>query len=52
MMRLESKELDIFTDVEERFPVSANNSKKMLTTGIDKMVKLIVLESNIQSARV
>ncbi|WP_445454827.1 EcoAI/FtnUII family type I restriction enzme subunit R [Flavobacterium sp. 25HG05S-40] len=43
------QELDNFTDVEERFPVIATTSK-MLTTGIDtKMVKLIVLESNIQS---
>lgn len=43
------RELDNFTDVEERFPVIATTSK-MLTTGIDtKMVKLIVLESNIAS---
>lgn len=43
------QELDNFTDIEERFPVIATTSK-MLTTGIDtKMVKLIVLESNIQS---
>lgn len=43
------RELDNFTDVEERFPVIATTSK-MLTTGIDtKMVKLIVLESNIRS---
>jgi len=43
------RELDNFTDVEERFPVIATTSK-MLTTGIDtKMVKLIVLESNINS---
>ncbi|CAM3884638.1 DEAD/DEAH box helicase family protein [Flavobacterium jumunjinense] len=43
------QELDNFTDVEEQFPVIATTSK-MLTTGIDtKMVKLIVLESNIQS---
>lgn len=43
------KELDNFTDVEERFPVIATTSK-MLTTGIDtKMVKLIVLEANIGS---
>ena len=43
------RELDNFTDVEERFPVIATTSK-MLTTGIDtKMVKLIVLESNIGS---
>lgn len=43
------QELDNFTDVEERFPVIATTSK-MLTTGIDtKMVKVIVLESNIQS---
>lgn len=43
------QELDNFTDVEEQFPVIATTSK-MLTTGIDtKMVKFIVLESNIQS---
>ena len=43
------QELDNFTDVEERFPVIATTSK-MLTTGIDtKMVKFIVLESNINS---
>ncbi len=43
------QELDNFTDVEERCPVIATTSK-MLTTGIDtKMVKFIVLESNIQS---
>lgn len=43
------QELDNFTDVEEPFPVIATTSK-MLTTGIDtKMVKFIVLESNIQS---
>ena len=43
------RELDNFTDVEERFPVLATTSK-MLTTGIDtKMVKLIVLEANIGS---
>jgi len=43
------RELDNFTDVEERLPVIATTSK-MLTTGIDtKMVKLIVLESNIGS---
>lgn len=43
------RELENFTDVEERFPVIATTSK-MLTTGIDtKMVKLIVLESNIGS---
>lgn len=43
------QELYNFTDVEERFPVIATTSK-MLTTGIDtKMVKLIVLESNINS---
>ena len=43
------RELDNFTDVEERFPVIATTSK-MLTTGIDtKMVKFIVLESNIGS---
>lgn len=43
------QELDNFKDVEERFPVIATTSK-MLTTGIDtKMVKVIVLESNIQS---
>ena len=43
------QELDNFTDVEEKFPVVATTSK-MLTTGIDtKMVKFIVLESNIGS---
>lgn len=43
------QELDNFTDVEEQFPVIATTSK-MLTTGIDtKMVKFIVLESNINS---
>lgn len=43
------RELDNFTDVEERFPVIATTSK-MLTTGIDtKMVKFIVLDSNINS---
>jgi type I restriction enzyme R subunit len=43
------RELDNFTDVEERIPVIATTSK-MLTTGIDtKMVKLVVLESNIGS---
>lgn len=43
------RELDNFTDVEERLPVIATTSK-MLTTGIDtKMVKLIVLEANIGS---
>lgn len=43
------QELDNFTDVEETFPVIATTSK-MLTTGIDtKMVKFIVLESNIGS---
>jgi type I restriction enzyme R subunit len=43
------RELDNFTDVEKRFPVIATTSK-MLTTGIDtKMVKLVVLESNIVS---
>lgn len=43
------RELDNFTDVEERYPVIATTSK-MLTTGIDtKMVKLIVLDSNINS---
>ena len=43
------RELDNFTDVEERIPVIATTSK-MLTTGIDtKMVKLIVLEANIGS---
>ncbi|WP_417874022.1 EcoAI/FtnUII family type I restriction enzme subunit R [Xanthomarina gelatinilytica] len=43
------QELDNFTDVEEKFPVIATTSK-MLTTGIDtKMVKFIVLESNINS---
>ena len=43
------RELDNFTDVEERLPVIATTSK-MLTTGIDtKMVKVIVLEANINS---
>jgi type I restriction enzyme R subunit len=43
------QELDNFTDVEEKLPVIATTSK-MLTTGIDtKMVKFIVLESNIAS---
>lgn len=43
------QELDNFTDVEEKLPVIATTSK-MLTTGIDtKMVKFIVLESNIGS---
>lgn len=43
------RELDNFTDVEERYPVIATTSK-MLTTGIDtKMVKLVVLETNIGS---
>jgi type I restriction enzyme R subunit len=43
------RELDNFTDVEERFPVIATTSK-MLTTGIDtKMAKLIVLVRNIRS---
>ncbi|MCF8365063.1 MAG: DEAD/DEAH box helicase family protein [Bacteroidales bacterium] len=43
------RELDNFMDVEERLPVIATTSK-MLTTGVDtKMVKLIVLESNIGS---
>ncbi len=43
------RELDNFTDVEERFPVIATTSK-MLTTGIDtKMVKFVVLEANIGS---
>ncbi len=43
------RELDNFTDVEERFPVIATTSK-MLTTGIDtKMVKFIVLDVNIGS---
>ncbi|WP_273016919.1 EcoAI/FtnUII family type I restriction enzme subunit R [Leeuwenhoekiella blandensis] len=43
------RELDNFTDVEERFPVIATTSK-MLTTGIDtKMVKVVVLEANIGS---
>ncbi len=42
-------ELDPFMDVEERFPVIATTSK-MLTTGVDtKMVKLIVLDTNIGS---
>lgn len=43
------RELDNFTDVEERIPVIATTSK-MLTTGIDtKMVKVIVLEATINS---
>lgn len=43
------RELDNFTDVEERIPVIATTSK-MLTTGVDtKMVKLIVLDANIGS---
>lgn len=43
------RELDNFTDVEERFPVIATTSK-MLTTGIDtKMAKLIVLVRTIRS---
>ncbi len=43
------QELDNFTDIEERLPVIATTSK-MLTTGIDtKMVKFIILESNIGS---
>jgi type I restriction enzyme, R subunit len=43
------RELDNFTDVEERIPVIATTSK-MLTTGIDtKMVKLVVLDANIGS---
>jgi type I restriction enzyme R subunit len=43
------RELDNFVDVEERIPVIATTSK-MLTTGIDtKMVKLIVLDANINS---
>lgn len=43
------RELDNFTDVEERLPVIATTSK-MLTTGIDtKMVKVVVLEANINS---
>ncbi|MEQ8881309.1 MAG: type I restriction-modification enzyme R subunit C-terminal domain-containing protein, partial [Cyclobacteriaceae bacterium] len=42
-------ELSAFMDVEERFPVIATTSK-MLTTGVDtKMVKLIVLDTNIGS---
>ncbi|ANQ48057.1 DEAD/DEAH box helicase family protein [Flammeovirga sp. MY04] len=42
-------ELDNFTDVEEKCPVIATTSK-MLTTGIDtKMVKLVVLDTNIGS---
>jgi len=43
------RELENFTDVEEKIPVIATTSK-MLTTGVDtKMVKLIVLEANIGS---
>ncbi|RKN23225.1 DEAD/DEAH box helicase, partial [Aquimarina sp. AD1] len=42
-------ELGNFTDVEEQIPTIATTSK-MLTTGIDtKMVKLIVLDTNIGS---
>lgn len=42
-------QLDDFMDVEEQLPVIATTSK-MLTTGVDtKMVKVIVLESNIGS---
>lgn len=42
-------ELGNFTDVEEKIPTIATTSK-MLTTGIDtKMVKLIVLDTNIGS---
>lgn len=42
-------ELDNFTDVEEKIPTIATTSK-MLTTGVDtKMVKLIVLDANINS---
>ena len=43
------RELDNFTDVEEKIPVIATTSK-LLTTGIDtKMVKVVVLEANIGS---
>ena len=43
------RELDNFMDVEERLPVIATTSK-MLTTGVDtKMVKVVVLEANINS---
>jgi type I restriction enzyme, R subunit len=43
------RELFNFMDVEERIPVIATTSK-MLTTGVDtKMVKVIVLEANINS---
>ena len=43
------RELDNFMDVQETVPVIATTSK-MLTTGVDtKMVKVIVLESNIGS---
>ncbi len=43
------REVDNFVDVEERIPVIATTSK-LLTTGVDtKMVKLIVLDTNIQS---
>ncbi len=43
------RELDNFTDVDERFPVIATTSK-MLITGVDtRMVKLIVLDANVGS---
>lgn len=42
-------QLDNFIDVESEYPVIATTSK-LLTTGVDaKMVKLIVLDSNISS---
>lgn len=43
------REIDNFTDPEEPYPVIATTSK-LLSTGVDtKTVKLIVLESNIES---
>jgi len=43
------RELDNFTNPEERYPVIATTSK-LMTTGIDAQTcKLIVLDSNIQS---
>lgn len=42
-------QLDNFIDVDSKYPVIATTSK-LLTTGVDaKMVKLIVLDSNISS---
>jgi len=43
------REIDNFTDPEQAYPVIATTSK-LLSTGVDtKTVKLIVLESNIES---